>query len=251
MITTIVVDDERNSGRDLKQMLESHHSDIKVAAICYTIDEAVKAVKESNPRLVFLDIELGNGETSFDFLKKVPHINFDIIFTTGFNRYAIQAIKFNALDYLLKPVDENELKIAIEKFRAENYNVDLNKIENLLTTLKNPGSQQNKIPLPTMSGYDLFSIADIVYCEGVRSQTLIAMSNKKEIIISMTLKECEDFLTSYNFFRIHKSYLINLSYMNRFIRGKDGTGTVVLLDKINLKVSKGYREKFIENLNPQ
>jgi two-component system LytT family response regulator len=250
MIRTIIVDDERHSGDDLKSMLELYHSDIRVEALCYNEKEAEASLKKFKPNLVFLDVELGNEITGFDLLKKIPEINFDIIFTTGYNQYAIQAIKFNALDYLIKPIDENELKVAIEKYRNQNFKVDVSKIENLITILTNPGDQQNKIPLPTMNGYDMFHISDIIYCEGVRSQTLFVLNNGKEIVVSMTLKECEDFLTQYNFFRIHKSYLINLNYVNRYIKGKDGTGTAVLLNKINLTVSKGFREKFIEKLSP-
>jgi two-component system LytT family response regulator len=248
MITAIIVDDEKTLGEGLKRMLETHHSDIKVMDVCYNIMEAEKAINELKPRIVFLDIELENGLTSFDLLKKIPNPDFEIIFTTGFNQYAIRAIKFSAIGYLLKPIDKNELKLAIEKFRAENFKIDLKRIESFMMAWANPGAQQNKIPLPTMGGYDMLSVSDILYCEGLSSQTLFVLNNKKEIIISMTLKECEDILTPYNFFRIHKSHLINLNYVKRYTRGKDGTGNVLLLDEVNLVVSKGFREAFVERL---
>lgn len=248
MIKTIIVDDEPNLGDGLKRMLETHHTDVKVEAVCYNIDEAVNAFNTIRPDLAFLDVQLENGQTIFDILKKFSEINFKIIFTTGFNRYAIQAIKFSAIDYLMKPIDANELKIAVEKYRMENINININKVESLLSAWSNPGDQQNKIPLPSMTGYDLITVSDIIFCEGVSNQTSFVLKNDKKILISMTLKECEDLLVPYNFFRTHKSYLINLNHVKRYLKGKDGTGMVVLNDGRSLTVSRGFRERFIEKL---
>ena len=131
------------------------------------------ALDQFKPELVFLDIELGKRQTTFDLLKRISDINFEIIFTTAYNKYAIQAIRFSAIDYLLKPVDADELKTAIERFRSRKSKIDSNKIESLIAAWVTPGNQQNKMPLPTLTGYDLITIADIVYCEGVSNQTLI------------------------------------------------------------------------------
>jgi two-component system LytT family response regulator len=249
MIISIVVDDEQHSREFLKRTLESRYSDLRVVAVCRNVDEAEKAISEFNPDLVFLDIELGKGQTSFDLLKKRGQLNFDIIFITAYNQYAIQAIKFSAIDYLLKPVDEEELDQAIEKFRLKENKIDSTKIESLLAAWSNPGNQQNKMPLPTMTGYDLVTIADIISCEGVSNQTLLSMVNKDELLISMSLKECEDLLVTYRFFRIHKSHLINLNHVRKYFKGKDGT--VVMSNNKSITVSRNFKDKFIERLKVQ
>jgi len=217
-----------------------------VAAVCRNISEAEMAVNELHPDLAILDVELSKGQTSFDLLKRISPISFDIIFITAYNQYAIQAIKFSAIDYLLKPLDEEELDAAIEKFRNKKSKVDSNKIESLLSAWTNPGNQQNKMPLPTMTGYDLVTIADIISCEGVSNQSSLTLSNGKKILISMTLKECEDLLTPYRFFRIHKSHLINLNHVKKYIKGKDGT--VIMSNDNNIIVSRNFKDKFIERL---
>lgn len=246
MITTIILEDEKNVGNVLKRMLESSQTDVNVAAVCLNIAEAEQAISKFQPGLVFLDVELGKSQTCFDLLKKISPVNFDVIFTTAYDRYAMQAIKLSAVDYLLKPIDQRELDIAVAKFRDKKSKIDSNKIESLLSAWNNPGSQQNKMPLPTISGYDLITIADIIYCEGVNSQTLLVMNNKKETLISMSLKECEGLLTPYRFYRIHKSYLINLNHVKKYIRGKEGTA--VMSNDVNLSVSRTLKDNFIEKL---
>jgi len=249
MIVSIVVDDEQHSREFLKRTLESRYPDLKVAAICRNVNEAEKAIAEFSPNLVFLDVELGKGQTSFDLLKKWTQLDFDIIFITAYNQYAIQAIKFSAIDYLLKPLDEEELDMAIAKFRLKGNRIDSTKIESLLAAWSSPGNQQNKMPLPTMTGYDLVTIADIISCEGVSNQTTLSMINKDELLISMTLKECEDLLISYRFFRIHKSYLINLNHVKKYFKGKDGS--VLMSNNKTFTVSRNYKDKFIERLKVQ
>jgi two-component system LytT family response regulator len=246
MIRAIIVDDEKNQVNELKSMLESYHSDVSVVDVCYNIKEFELALQKIRPDLVFLDVELGKSQTSFDLLRKISLINFEIIFTTSYNKYAIDAIRLSAIDFLLKPIDEIELKVAIERYRAKKLKADSGKIESLLTAWANPGSQENKIPIPTISGYDLVKIADIIYFETVNNQTQAILTNGKNIIVSITLKECEDILTPCRFFRIHKSYLINLNHVKKYIKGKDGT--VVMTNDANLTVSRGIKDRFIETL---
>lgn len=245
MITAIILEDEKNTAQVLKRMLETY-PDVNVAAICLDIKEAEDAINTFHPDLVFLDIELGKSQTSFDLLTKISPIHFDIIFTTAYNHYAMQAIKLSAVDYLLKPIDKNELDAAIAKFLSKKSRTDSHKIESLLSAWSNPGSQLNKMPLPTMTGYDLVTISDIIYCEGVSSQTLLILNNQKETLISVSLKECEDLLTPYRFYRIHKSYLVNLNHVKKYIKGKDGT--VIMSNNASLTVSRTLKDNFIERL---
>jgi two-component system LytT family response regulator len=244
MTSTLIIEDEPIIASGLKRMIESKYHDLKVDAVCYNVKEAEAALNKFQPELVFLDVELGKSQTCFDLLKKISPINFEIIFTTSYNHYAVQAIRVSAVDYLLKPIDELELDSAIEKFRNKSSKIDFNKIESFLSIWANPGNQQNKIPLPTMAGYDMVTVADIIYCEGVGNQTQLVLNNNKNIIISATLKDSEDVLTSYNFFRTHKSYLINLSHVKKYLKN----GTVIMSNDACLAVSRSFKEKFTEIL---
>ena len=246
MISCIIVDDEQSLGYGLKKMIENHHSDLTVSAICYNLEEAELALKKYQPGLVFLDVELGSGETSFDLLNKISPINFQIIFTTAHNQYAIEAIKFSAIDYLLKPLDEEELKAAIEKFRNKKQRMDTVRVESLLAALLHPGNQENKIHLPTKSGFEVVVVADIIFCQAVGGQTLISLINKKNIVTTLPLRQLGSLLSQYRFTQIHQLYLINLNHVKKYIKGKDGT--VIVTHDLSLTVSRNFKEKFIERL---
>ena len=246
MIRAIIVDDEQHSRDYLKRIMESRYQDMNIFAVCRNISEAEDAIEKFSPDLIFLDVELGKGQTSFDLLKEKSPASFEVIFITAYNHYAIQAIKLSAIDYLLKPIDEQELDAAIEKYRNKKSRSVPEKFESLLAAWTNPGNQQNRMPLPTMSGYDMVSIAEIVSCEAGSNQTTVSLSSGKETIISMTLKDCEDLLTPYRFFRIHKSHLVNLNHVKKYIKGKDGT--VIMSNGAELTVSRNFKDKFIEKL---
>jgi len=246
MINCIIVDDEHNLGKGLKRTIESRLTDLHVQAVCFNLEEAETALNKFHPELVFLDVELGNGQTSFDLLNKISPINFGIIFTTAHNQYAIQAIKFSAIDYLLKPIDEEELTAAVEKFRKKKEKGDAAKIECLLSALIYPGNQKNKIHLPTKTGYELIAVADIIYCRGKDNECLLTLINDREILITIPMWQFENLLTQYRFARIQHSYLLNLNHVKKYIKGKDGIA--VVSNNANLTVSRMFKEKFIERL---
>ena len=249
MIKVIIVDDEQHAREYLRKVVEDRYPDLRVIALCRSIPDAEEAIAEFKPDLVLLDVELGKGVSSFDLLKKIAPINFGIIFITAYNQYAIQAIRFSAIDYLQKPLDTDELDVAIERFRNRSQKADSNKIDSLLSAWTSPGNQQNKMPLPTMTGFDLVTIANIIYCEGVSNQVLLVMNNKDKTLITLTLRKCEETLVPYNFFRVHKSFLINLNHVQKYIKGKDGT--VVMSDGTSITVSRNFKDEFISRLkNP-
>jgi two-component system LytT family response regulator len=227
-------------------MIEAQNGDVQVKAICHNIEEAQQAFSDFRPDLVFLDVELGRSQTSFDLLSKISPINFDIIFTTAHNKYAIQAIKFSAIDYLLKPVDELELKSALEKIKNKKTKVDANKVESLLSAWSMPGNQQNKIPLPTSNGYEMVMLADIVYCRTANDHTLLNMHDESEILINLTLRQCESLLSPYRFVRIHHSHIINMNHVKKYLKGKDGI--VLIQNNESLTVSRNYKERFLQSL---
>jgi two-component system LytT family response regulator len=246
MITAIILEDEKNAGLLMRRMVESYHPDIKVAAVCFTVKEAEVALNKFKPQLLFLDIELGKSQTCFDLLKKVSPVDFDIIFTTAYSRYAMNALKLSAIDYLLKPIDKKELNAAIEKVRRKKLKMDAGKIENLLAAWDNPGSQQNKVHLPVEGGYKPFTIADIVYCESIKSQSLFLLTNETKVLVNMSLKECENILTPYKFYRIHRSFLVNLMHIKQI--NKSENGTTLMSNNTSLQVSKSLNNKLLNTL---
>jgi two-component system LytT family response regulator len=247
MITVIIIEDQKNVGSVMRRMLETRYPDIKVVAVCAYVKEAEVMLNKFHPDLVFLDIELGKSQTCFDLLERISSINFGIIFTTAYSRIAVQALRLNAIDYLLKPIDENELEVVIGKFRNKKSKIDPDKIENLLNAWANPGSQLNKIHLPNETGYDQVPVSDIIFCEAINDQTLFILSNKKKMLINISLKECEDILTPYRFYKIQKSYLVNLNHVKRYNKWKEVT-TLLMSNNINLRVSSSLKDKFLTKL---
>jgi two-component system LytT family response regulator len=210
MIRTVVIEDEEHSRKMLLEMLQEHCQQINVVAEANSVKTGLSAIAQQMPQLVFLDIEL-QSETSFEILEKLPEINFELIFTTAFDHYALKAIKFCAIDYLLKPIDLNELRIAVAKADKRLNREYLNKnLEVLLNNLKSGTQNNHKIALSTLEGLLFVNVSDIIYCESNGPYTKFIFKQGDKIVTSKHLKEYEDLLNAYDFFRIHKSYLVNL-----------------------------------------
>jgi two-component system LytT family response regulator len=243
MIRAVVIEDEEYSRRVLLEMLREHCGQINVVAEADSVKTGLEAIVELKPQLVFLDIEL-QSETSFEILEKLPDINFELIFTTAFDHYALKAIKFCAIDYLLKPIDLNELQIAIAKVEKRLNREYVNKnLEALLDNIKSGSQNSHKIALPTLEGLLFVRVSDIIYCESDGPYTRFFLKQPDKIITSKHLKEYEDLLSEYSFFRIHKSYLINLQEIQKYIRG-DG-GQLIMSNGAALSVSKQRKENFL------
>jgi two-component system LytT family response regulator len=244
MINAVLIEDEEYSKKVLLQMLREHCPQVKVVAEGDSVKTGLAAITEQKPNLVFLDIEL-QSETSFEILEKLPDVNFELIFTTAFDHYALKAIKFCAIDYLLKPIDLSELQVAIAKAEKRLNREYLNKnLEALLHNMKSSSQNNHKIALPTMEGLLFINVSDIIYCESDGPYTKFFLKQPGKIIItSKHLKEYEDLLREYNFFRIHKSYLVNLQEIQKYIRG-DG-GQLIMSNGAALSVSKQRKEEFM------
>ena len=213
-------------------------------ALCGNIAEATEAVKLHAPDVVFLDIQL-QRETGFDLLTKLKEINFEVIFTTAYTEYAIKAFKFSAIDYLLKPIDIEELKKAVARVEKRVSNNITGRLTQLVQNLKQGSSENYKIALPTLDGLVFVKINDILYCEASSNYTQIFTSEEK-YLVSKTLKEYDDLLSDHNFFRIHNSYLININSIKKYVKG-DG-GYVVLNNNTSLDVSKRKKEAFLNKI---
>lgn len=242
MINCIIVDDEPKSRESLKILLEDFCQNVVVKALCQDVAEAVEAIQNHKPDVVFLDIHL-QRETGFDLLTRLNDVNFEVIFTTAYSEYAIKAFKFSAIDYLLKPIDIEELKRALAKVEKRMSDTISDRLKQLIQNLKSPSTENYKLALPTSDGLVFVKINDIIYCEASSNYTLIFTGDGKKHVVSRTLKEYEDMLSEHSFFRIHNSYLINLNAIKKYVRGEGGY--VIMNNDQSLDVSKRKKEAFL------
>lgn len=247
MIKTLIVDDEFNAREFLEKMLHSYFPNkFLIVGKAESVDEALTLVENYQPELVFLDIQMPK-KSGFDFIKELKTINFDIIFTTAHSEYAINAIKVSALDYILKPINYIDLLDAIKKFeKKKNVSDEKDKLQVLIENMDTGNSEYKKIAFPTEYGLELIKINSILYCEASSNYCIIHCLNGKKITLSKTLKYVEELLPPEVFFRIHKSYLVNLNFVNKYFKGNDSK--VELTNKTTLSVSMRKKEEFVEAL---
>lgn len=243
MLRTIIIDDEAHMRQTLEKMLSRFCPHLKLVGMADGVGSGVEAIQKYHPELVLLDIKMNDG-TGFDLLKKLEPVDFKVIFITAYDQYAIKAIKFSAIDYLLKPIDPDDLKIATRKadqIVQQDFNIQLNALgENL-----KPGElRDKKIILKTSHNIHLVKVHDITHCESEGSYTNIFLINGKKIMVSNTLKDYDEMLKENGFYRVHKSYLINLRFVARFEK-TDG-GYVVLEDETKVPVASRKREELLE-----
>jgi two-component system LytT family response regulator len=246
MLIAIIVDDEQKSQENLQGIIHEFVEDISVVALCKNVAGAIEALKIHKPYIVFLDIQM-KGETGFDLLSKIDKIDFEIIFVTAYAEYAIKAIKFSAIDYLLKPIDIEELKMAIGKVAERRTGKIVKRLGILQDHLSNTGHDHSKIALPTSDGLVFIHIRDIIYCQASSSYTIFFTTDNKQHVVCRTLKEYEELLADHNFFRIHHSYLVNLNMIKKYVKG-DG-GYVILNNDVSLDVSKRKKVDFLNRFS--
>jgi two-component system, LytTR family, response regulator len=246
MIKSIIVDDELKSRESLRILIEDFCDGIEVVALCQNVTEGIDAIQAYKPDIVFLDIQM-QRETGFDLLARVREVNFEVIFTTAYSEYAIKAFKFSAIDYLLKPIDIEELKKAIQKVQKK-LNSDIGgRLQQLIQNLKQGGPSENyKLAIPTTEGLIFVKVNDILYCTASSNYTEIYLADGKKHLVSRTLKEYEEMLEGHDFFRIHHSYLINLNAIKKYVRGEGGY--VVMTNDKSLDVSKRKKESFLARI---
>ncbi len=246
-IKAIVVDDELGARESLFKMIEKYCKNVEVVAKTDSMKTAFKAITDLNPDLVFLDIEMPNGN-AFDLLEKFKEIKFDIIFTTAYDHYAIKAIKFSAVDYILKPIDSEELIQAIERFEnKKGEKSSLNKqFKTLLSNVKS-GAKLKKVGIPDGDGLTFINLSDIIRCDSDGNYTFFILNTGKKIIASRTLGEYEQLFSDDNFFRVHRSHLINLEHVKKYIKGEGGY--VIMSDNSQVEVSRRNKIDFLEKLS--
>ncbi len=245
MIKAILIDDEDDSRENLLSLLQKYCPHVEVLAACHTPEKGMEAIRAMKPALVFLDIEMP-GMTGFDLLEKLSPVSFEVIFTTAFNQYAIRAIRFSALDFLLKPVIAEELIKAVSRFELKKQSSDtLEQMKLLLSNLKNPKGILHKIAIPTLDGMIMQEVNDIIRLEADGSYTRF-ITPQGSYLVSRTMKEYDDLLAENNFLRVHHGHLINLNFVKKYVRS-DG-GYIVLNDGTSIPISVRKKAEVLEKL---
>jgi two-component system LytT family response regulator len=244
MIRAVIVDDEENNIGALKSLLTQFCPEVEVVGTAENAKEAFTVITDINPQLVFLDIEMpfGNG---FGLIEKMMPVNFEVIFVTAFDQYAITAFKYSALDYLLKPVSIEDLKRAVNRSsqRITEKNVN-SRIESLIANFRNEVPGLKKIGLPTAEGLIFEEIENIIHLQAESNYTLVFVKNKKKMTITKSLKDFEDILPAATFCRLHHSHIVNLNYITKYYKGRGGY--VELIDGTTVEVSTRKKDDFLE-----
>ena len=246
MIKAIIVDDEANNQELISNLLSSYAENIQVVKTANSVETAYQAINEYQPDLIFLDIQMPDG-TGFDLLKKFDKINFKVIFVTAHQEYAIEAFKYSALDYLLKPLSPANLIAAVKKVEESFNSEELNlKLKTLLSNISEPFKNKKKIVLKTMERIYSVDINDIMRFESDGGYTKVYLVDGKRIMVSKTMKEFEDLLLEANFLRVHNSHIVNMNHLFCFEKTE---GHVVMKDDSIVPVSNRKKEQLLELLN--
>jgi len=245
-IKALIIDDELKARNILHHYISNFIPEISEIQQAGSVDEAVELLKSYQPGIVFLDVEMPH-KNGFDFLVQLKAPAFDVIFTTAYNQYAIQAIRFSALDYLLKPVDPDDLKAAVlrHKEKQETLQQKNELYINLVQNIEKKEVKDFKIAVPSTDGVHFFKVEDILRLEADTSYTHIHLVNKKPFIASKTLKHFEDMLEEFNFIRTHKSHLVNPKHITRVSNDKE---FVLLTDGTKVDVSRRKKDEVMQQL---
>jgi len=241
----LIIEDEQQSIAALQSEIETHCKTLQIIGVAKSVKEGIEKIESLQPELIFLDIQLSDG-LGFEILELQHDSHFKVIFTTAYSQYAIRAIKFSALDYLLKPIDSEELIAAVAKAIKTSGDEENLKIDNFIKNQQLP-PQRKKIALQTTDSISIYEIDSILRCSAESNYTCVYFTNGKKILFSKTLREFEDLLCGSGFERIHHSHIINLNQLSSFVN-KDG-GYVILSDKSTLPVSQRKKAQLIQALN--
>ena len=246
-INTIIIEDEEKCVYVLQELIKEFAAECNICGTASHVDNAVRLIEAVQPQVVFIDIRIADG-TGFDVLRKLSSHNFELIFVTAYDSYALEAIKHAAIDYLLKPIGVPEFEVSVERLRKRlAEKMQYNTVESLLKKLVQQAGQE-KIAIPMASGFDFISLNDILWCKSDGMYTTFYLADKSKIISSRNLGMFEDQLTQNNFFRIHHSTMINMRWVKQYVKGKGGC--VVLTDGMKLQVSQRRKSEFMDKFLP-
>ncbi len=243
MIRSLLVDDEVSCTDILSWQLETYCPQVEVVGISNDPVNAIDQIRELKPELIFLDIEMP-GMNAFELIEKLRPLQFDIIFITAYNQFAVQAFKEKAIDYLLKPVDPTDLKTAIEKASNKQLTASSEKLDSLLQLFREQLHVNKKIALPTGDGMRFVNVDLIVRCESDNNYTFVCLQSGERILITKTLKQIEESLTPYPFYRVHQSHLVNLNHIQKYV--KDQGGFLLMSDDSVISVARQRKEGLMD-----
>lgn len=244
MIKAILIDDEVHCLDTLSILIHDYCPEVQIMEKCLSAKQGLEAVSKHQPSIIFLDIEMPtmNG---FEFLEQFKEISFTIIFTTSYDQYAIKAIRFSALDYLLKPIDPKELIAAVRKVQTQKQLPVPEQFQMLMNQVKHKDTVFNKIAIPTSEGFELIPAEQVLRCEADDNYTHLYLKNKTKIVACRTLKDMEEQLENFpSFIRVHHSYLVNLNEVNKYVRGEGGY--LVMSDGTTVNVSRSRKETLMK-----
>ncbi|HNP21567.1 MAG TPA: LytTR family DNA-binding domain-containing protein [Panacibacter sp.] len=248
MTRAIIIDDEQHCIDRLSKLLnESASTGLELLGYFKTAEDGISGIQKLQPDLVFLDVQI-NDKTGFDLLQQLSSVNFEVIFTTAFERYAVQAFKFSALDYLLKPVDADDLAAALQKLKEKISVKESNaRFDTLFHNLKSIQGISKRICVPVTTGLVFLQVSDIVRCQSDINYTTIFTKDKQKLVVAKTLKEFEEMLSDFDFYRVHNSHLINLAFIKSYNKGKGGF--VTMTDNTDIEVSTRRKDDFLKRLS--
>ena len=244
MIKAIIIDDEMHCRKTLGLLLKEYCPGVQVMEQCSDAETGLKAIDHFRPHLIFLDIEMPNGN-GFEMLEQFCKIDFAVIFTTSYDQYAIKAFRFSALDYLLKPIEPKELIGAVHKVQSQKAIPAPEQFQILLNKVSNKAEVFPKIALPTSNGYELIPVEEILFCEARDNYTSLTLNNQKKVIACRMLKEVEEQLNDFPFFvRVHHSYIVNIKEVSKYVRGEGGY--LIMSDESAVNVSRSRKEELLK-----
>ena len=244
MINAIVIDDEKHCLATLSLLVKKYCPDVVLSNLCKSAAEGLEAIRQHPPDLVLLDVEMPNMN-GFTMLEQLTDIPFSVIFTTSYDQYAIKAIKYSALDYLLKPVDPGELQSAIRKYSQQRPAAATAQIRHLLDQVNGRGNAFSRLAVPSIDGFEFIPVENLVYCEANDNYTHFYLQGGKKIIASRSLKDIEEQLTPFaHFVRVHHSYMVNMNQVSKYVRGEGGH--LIMSDGAAVPVSRSRKESLLK-----
>ena len=245
MVNAVIIEDEKKSRDALSHLLLKYCPDIHIVGCAENVKQGVEVVRKLKPELIFLDVMMPDG-SGFDVLEKIKDMAFDVIFTTASEKFAVKAIKYSALDYLLKPVDQEELRSAVKKVLERNHNTSSQNLNSLLENIKNEDENFSKITFPTGSSFEIVPVKEIIRCDANDNYTHVVLTGDRKFLVSGTLKHYEELLPEKDFVRVHHSHLVNINHVKSFVK-EDG-GYAMLSDGSKVEISRRKKEDFLKRL---
>lgn len=246
-VSAVIIDDDLHGREALNRTLMEYCPEVEILELCETPEKGIEKIKELRPDLVFLDIQMPNL-SGFDVLQQLAPFDFEVVFVTSYDQYAIKAIKFSALDYLLKPIDADDLVLAVQKAKEQMNRVGGSfRYQSMLNNINHKSGKIEKLAVPTTDGINFYQTEDIIYCDADGQYTTLYLVGQQKEVVSKNLKDFENLLSGSGFFRVHNSSLINMRHIRKYVRGEGGY--VILAENHHVTVSRRKKDAFLNMLN--